>query len=475
MFLMKDLHQSSEKCQDDNMDLVYDWIINLKYEDIPGEVVDYARLLLLDVLGCIIGGSSQEGISKIAEFVREHGGSEDSYLPFYGGKYSAPMVGFALGPMARALDVGDVHMQGSHTSEFVAPTLLGALGLKEIVSGKDFMTSFIIGIEVLIRLGIASNWKDSIINKIYRGGHFIFGVVAGTAKMLSLDFQELKNAMGMAVAKVQPHHTSLVLGRPSHLVRLKHAFIAQDAITVCLLARKGLTGPPNIMSEDEGYLSGFPKEMIHPEAISANLGKKWNILDTCMKAYPSCRCSHTAIEVLLTLMKDCQLNPADIAKIHVRESSFNSRIVCSTPEKVYNPRTVPESQFSLAYILAVAALTGEIWVDSYSEEMRSRTDIRNFMKKVTYEEGQDLPDVACELTITMNNGPTYHKKLIHPKGDRTNNPISKEEVITKFRRLTTYSILPLREQIVNELINSVMQIADVTDVQEKIVLPLLPN
>jgi 2-methylcitrate dehydratase PrpD len=471
---MKDLEPSSQKCEEDNMDPVYDWIINLKYEDIPGEVLDYAGLLLLDVLGCIIGGSGQDGIAKIVEFVREHGGSEESYLPLYGGQYSAPMAGFALGPMARALDVGDVHMQGSHTSEFIAPTLLAALGLKKTVSGKDFMTSFIIGVEVLIRLGIASNWKESIINKIYRGGHFIFGAVAATAKMLSLDFRELKNAMGMAVAKIQPHHTPLVLGRPSHLVRLKHAFIAQDAITVCLLARKGLTGPPNIMSVEEGYLSGFPREMVHPEAISDNLGGKWNILDTCMKAYPSCRCTHTAIEALLNLIKEWKLNPLDITRIHARESSFNSRIVCSTPEKVYNPRTVPESQFSLAYVLAVAALSGEIWIDSYSDELRSRADIREFMKKVTYEEDRDLPDVACELTVTMNNGRTHHQKLIHPKGDRINNPISKEAVISKFRRLTTYSALPLREHIVNELIDAVMQMEDIADVQEKIILPLLP-
>jgi 2-methylcitrate dehydratase PrpD len=459
--------------QEDNMDVVYNWSIGLKYSDISLEVIDYSKLLLLDVMGCIIGGSGQEAIPEIVSFVKENGGSDGSYLPFYGGKFSAPMVGFALGPMARALDFGDVHMQGSHTSEFVVPTLLGALGLKKSVSGIDFMTAFIAGVEVLIRSGIASNWKDSIINKIYRGGHFIFGVVVGTGKMLDLNFMELKNAMGMAVAKVQPHHTPLVLGKPSHLVRLKHAFISQDAITVCLLAQKGLTGPPNIMSEKEGYLSGFPKEMIQPEAISDGLGKKWNILDTCMKPFPACRCTHSAIEAILNLKEKWNFKPADIAKIHVRESSFNSRIVCTPPEKVYNPKTVPEAQFSLPYVLSVTVLTGEVWLDSYSETMRSRTDVRELMKKVSFEEDPNLPDVACELTLTLKNGLEYTQKIIYPKGDRAFNPIEKEAVIAKFRRLATYSAFPLKEKVVDSLVNTVMSMEDVDDIQKRLVLPLV--
>jgi len=108
--------------EQNQMELI-DWIINISYDDFPIEVVEYAKTLMLDVLGCIIGGSKQEAIPEVIQFVQEHGGTKESYLPIYGGKFSASMVAFALGSMARALDFGDVHMQGSHTSEYVLPAL----------------------------------------------------------------------------------------------------------------------------------------------------------------------------------------------------------------------------------------------------------------------------------------------------------------------------------------------------------------
>ena len=78
-------------------------------------------------------------------------------------------------------------MQGSHTSEYVFPTLLAATGLKNKLTGLDLINAFIIGNEVLIRMGIASNWEAAIINQVYLGDHFIFGVIAAVAKLLDLN------------------------------------------------------------------------------------------------------------------------------------------------------------------------------------------------------------------------------------------------------------------------------------------------
>ncbi|MGB6370388.1 MAG: MmgE/PrpD family protein [Atribacterota bacterium] len=220
------LEQHNVYKEREEMDQLYKWILDTKYEDFPAELVSYAKILMLDVLGCIIGGSKEEAIPEVVSFVQEHGGAKESYLPIYGGQYSAAMVGFALGSMARSLDFGDVHMQGSHTSEYVFPTLLAATGLKNKLTGLDLINAFIIGKEVLIRMGIASNWKAAVINQVYLGGHFIFGVIAAVAKLLDLNQKELNNAMGMAIGKIQPHHTPLILKYPSHMVRLHHGFIA---------------------------------------------------------------------------------------------------------------------------------------------------------------------------------------------------------------------------------------------------------
>jgi len=67
------------------MDQLYHWILESKYEDFPVELIAYAKMLMLDVLGCIIGGSKEEAIPEVINFVKEHGDTKESYLPIFGG------------------------------------------------------------------------------------------------------------------------------------------------------------------------------------------------------------------------------------------------------------------------------------------------------------------------------------------------------------------------------------------------------
>ena len=467
---MSELHNAIK--EQGKMDLLYKWILETKYTDFPEELVSYAKTLMLDVLGCIIGGSKEEAIPEVVNFVKEHGGTKESYLPIYGGQYSAAMVGFALGSIARSLDFGDVHMQGSHTSEYVFPTLLAATGLKNKVSGLDLINAFIVGNEVLIRMGIASNWKAAIINQVYRGGHFIFGVIAAVAKLLDLNQLELKNAMGMAIGKIQPHHTPLILKYPSHMVRLHHGFIAQDAINICLLAKKGLTGPNNVILGEGGFLDRFPESMRNPDAITKNLGKTWHLLETTMKPYPACKCTHTAIEALLTLMKEHKFSAKDIASIHVKESSFSYSIVCVPEEKVYQPDNKPESQFSLPYVLSIAAINQKVWLDSYTSELRNCEDVKILMKKISFEKDSSLPNIAAVVTVKLNNGNEFSKKIIYPKGDRTHNPLTREELLDKFYRLFSNSAYSLTSAVAELIIDAIDNIEKINDIVKEIILPL---
>jgi len=460
--------------EQEQMDRLYHWILESEYEDFPAELVSYSKMLVLDVLGCIIGGSKEEAIPEVVSFVQEHGGTKESYLPIYGGQYSAAMVGFALGSMARSLDFGDVHMQGSHTSEYVFPTLLAATGLKNKVTGLDFLNAFIIGNEVLIRMGIASNWKAAIINQVYRGGHFIFGVIAAVAKLLGLNQKELNNAMGMAIGKIQPHHTPLILKYPSHMVRLHHGFIAQDAINICLLAKKGLTGPGNVILGEGGFLDRFPKAMRNPDAVTKKLGKIWHLLETSMKPYPACKCTHTGIEALLLLMKEYKFSAKEIASIHVKESSFSYSIVCVPEDRVYQPDTKPESQFSLPYVLSIAALNQNVWLDSYTPELRNRADVKDMMSKITFEKDSSLPNIASVVSVKLNNGNEYKKEIIYPKGDRVHNPISREELLEKFHRLLSNSAKPITDNVAKLIIDAIDNIEKVIDVEKEIILPLIP-
>ena len=204
-------------------------------------MVNHAKRSILDTLGVTIGGSAMEGISKMVNFVKEKGGKQESIIPFYGIKAPASEAALAIGPMSRAMDLGDFHPEALHSSEYTFPSLIAALGLKSKVSGMEFITSFVTGQEVLIRIRQLA-YRISRQRLGHRNaGHFIFGCVATVGKLLGLSLDELENAEGIASEMTQPH-IGLMFHPPTLMIRVHHGFICQDAINACLLAQRGITG-----------------------------------------------------------------------------------------------------------------------------------------------------------------------------------------------------------------------------------------
>ena len=77
--------------------------------------------------------------------------------------------------------------------------------------------------------------------------------------------------------------------------------------------------------------------MKDPDALTKELGRTWHLLETSMKPYPACKCTHTEIEALLSLIQEHKFYAQDIASIHVKESNFNYSIVVYQKTKFTSP------------------------------------------------------------------------------------------------------------------------------------------
>ena len=284
------------------MDALCEFIVETKYEDLAAQLIAFADRHILDTMGAIIGGSSMESIFPIVDFVKEQQGKAESYIPVYGGKIPASMCAFVLGPMARVTDLGDAHTEAGHSAEYTLPALLAATGLKKRVSGEELLISFIVGQEVLIRIGKAYKCVSYEQSAGSQGGHYIFGPVAAVGKLLGLNKKEMLSAFGMAKCMTQPYDMSMY--SPANImISLHHGFIAQDAINICLLAKKGLqTHTTRVLTGDGGFYSLFsrPGNEIDVSEITSNLGKEWEMTKVMFKPYPACNCTHTSIQGFLT-------------------------------------------------------------------------------------------------------------------------------------------------------------------------------
>ena len=186
-------------------------VVETEYNDLPESAIKCAKKSILDTVAVIIGGSAMDGISAVVDLVKEKGGKPESFIPFYGGKVPASEAALAIGPMARAMDMGQVHRYAGHNSEYTLPALLAVLGLKNIVSGKEFITAFALGQEVLIRIGDAYRfWEadpDSVHKQLVRleRGGVLDSKSAGRTRIYRFNprysfLKELKNLLSKALS-----------------------------------------------------------------------------------------------------------------------------------------------------------------------------------------------------------------------------------------------------------------------------------
>jgi len=458
---------------EDPMSTLCRMVTNTSYEDLPADVVNYAKRSILDTIAVTIGGSAMEGIPAVVELVKSKGGKPESFIPFYGGKVPASEAGMAIGPMSRAMDLGDVHEEAAHSSEYTIPALLAATGLKEKVTGKEFITAYVVGQEVLIRIGMAFRALSGAIIAQRGHGHCMFGAVAATGKLLGLSLEELENAQGIAREMTQPQDSAMF--HPATLiVRVHHGFVAQDAINACLLARKGITGPRNeVLTGPRGYLDFATTWETNPAALTDGLGEKWEMTNTMMKPYSACKCTHTAISGILDQMREHNFKADGIADIHIDESSINWAIVCEPTGEKWHPQTEAACQFSLPYTVATAAYTEDIFLDSYTQQARTRPDIRDLMTRITAREDPALPMWAARLHTTLKDGRKFSKEYVYIKG-HPRNPFTDEDLIDKLKKCAPYSAYKLSDEVVDSVIKSILNLEKSDDVVNDIILPLTP-
>jgi len=450
-------------------------VVETSYEDFPQEVINFAKKQILDTLGITIGGSKMDGIPAVVELVKDLGGKQESHLLFYGGKVPAAMAAFAMAPMSRAMDMGDTHYEAGHGAEYTFPTLLAATGLKQNVTGKEFLNAFILAQELEIRVGMGYRFKSLGLPAGSNGGHYIFGPVAAVGKLLGFSLEELVNAQGIAKMMTQPHDSSMY-NEGALMIRFHHGFIAQDAINVCLLTQRGISGPTKeIIAGPRGYYSLFAKwGGISLDTVTNGLGKDWEMTKTSMKFYSACKCTHTAIDGVLDQMRRHQFSAEDIDHIKLEVGAVNWNVVATPLAEKWSPETVPQCQFSLPYIVATVVYNGGIFLDDYTQEARKRADVRNLMTKISADLDENLPPLGTRLIIYLKNGKRISGEYTIEKG-HPDNPLTIEEVIGKFRKCIPYAAKSLDNKLVETVIENILNLENVGDVVRDMILPLIPH
>ncbi len=443
-----------------------DFVTSLKYEDIPWDVIETTKKLLLDFAGLCYRGADVESSKALIKFLKEIDAVEEfdtSKEKTKGVLAGTGLVGreeyspLANGCFAHSLELDDVVNEASiHPGVVVFPVAL-SVGERLGARGKEIIEASVAGYEVMIRVGKAVNPTEHYKRGFHPTGTcgtFAAAVVA--AKLLGLKKKDLVSALGISLSQAASSLEFLADG--AWTKRFHPGWSAHSGILAAKLAAAGFKGPTGGISGKYGFLSSY-SDNARPELAIENLedDKVFMILKTSIKPHACCRYNQSPIDAILQLVDENDIFPDKVEKVNVRIVGPGVQLVGDPIEIKKTPQNIVDAQFSLPYAAAIAIINRRAFLDDYKEELIFSENVRELMKKVSCERDPELEKVfprkwPCVVEIKTKDGVSYEKRIDYPKGD-PENPLTMEELIQKFKSLTGKMESEYQDEFIEEVLN----------------------
>ena len=331
-----------------------------KFGDLPGDVIHEMKRLLLDTIGCALGGISTEKGSIAVDLARRLGGPSESTIIGKGDKVSCTNAAWANGQLSNALDFDA--LGAGHDTPFVIPSSLATAEFTR-ASGEDLILAIAIGLEVGRRITRVSpsNYppvadgpdKGKIAwPPVFGYTASTFGAAVSAAKILNLNQERIAYATAIAGYLCAPD----VFRKWSDTAPIRmtkqglFGWGAQAGVTSALLADMGYTGDTDLFQGPYCFWRYTGKEKWNTEHMLEGLGTEWGCHRISYKFYPMGRCLPGAVDNLIKLISETNLQPEDMEKITAKVHPLAQFRMVSENELI----TEDDYLFDLRYAIACA-------------------------------------------------------------------------------------------------------------------------
>lgn len=410
------------------------WAAELKFEDVSPEAVNQAKRFLLDSIGCALGGYQQHDVIIALKVLSEIAGPGKATVIGSVEKMDAVSASLANALMIRCMDYNDIYWKQdpSHPSDIFPAAL--ACCERAGSNGRELIVGLVLGHEFEMRLcetafpGIRERgWHHATLTA------FVSPIVAG--RMLHLSAEQIQHAIGIS-GSARCTLGAVTAGKLTMMKNTVDPMATQSGVLAALLAESGYTGPKHVIEGKEGLVHCLGPEW-KLNCLTEGLGESWRITQCGMKAFPTEALTHTPISAVLTLVKDNDLRPDDIAKVYIRTTARGADIL-SDPSK-YDPHTKETADHSLPYVISAAIADQQVTPAQFTPGKIMDPVIRAQLNKIVVTADPEIEKAFPALQrviarIQTVDGREFSKQLDYPKGD-PRNPLTDEEVEEKFEAL----------------------------------------
>ncbi len=447
------------------------YAISLEYDNIPSEVIDFVKKLIIDVFAAIFAGSSSPGIDETAMLIKEWAGKPESTLFFHNTKAPAPHAAFVNATMARAVDFDCYHIPtGSHPLPTAVPTALAAAEWCGKVNGKDFIAAVIAGSEVAIRMRLVpdyclglSGWSSEL--------HQNFGSAITAGKIMKLNDEQMLNAVGLAYAQAGGNFQGFRDG--SDAVKLQQGFSARTGLVSAMLARRGITGARSFLEGKAGFYPVYYRGINYNiDRLIDDIGKRYEILGLATKPYPVTGFLNGPIENLIETMKKNNLSKEDIGEVFVLVGQRMYNNTCEPRELKYRPKAEVDAVFSMPYALGTAIYRGDVFLEDFSSKALKDARRLNEIDKIKPVLDEEIEGEAKKLNLPLSlhvidirtkDGKQFSQKMLYGKGS-PQKPMTFDDCVRKFQRCALFAAKQVSENKIVELSEMIEKIEKLEDV-----------
>lgn len=408
---------------------LYRFVQDLRFTDVPVHTRYLVKTALLDILGVAAGACRNHTSERVKAYVLEH------YLPgrlasrlLFDGRTAHPLgAAWAGGFCIDSLDAHEGHFTSKgHAGATVVPALLALIDAcrdqGRTISGQEFLAALTVAYETGLRAGVAL--MDTAPEYHASGAFSGLGVVCGGARLLNLDEETFRHALGIAEYFGPRCPMMRLVDHPS-MLRDAHGAGAYAGLNALLMAQAGVTGAP--------------AETVTLERVRhcwQDLGERWEIDAQYFKPWPVCRWAQPALTAATALMTEHpEIRGDNIVRIRVETFHESMRL------QGHFPANADEAQYGLAFPLAALISRGQVGPNEVTGDAIHAEDILAVSRRIDIIEADDLSarfpqEILSRVSIQLKDGRELNSPTTPAKGDPAT-AMTPKEFRAKFRLLAS--------------------------------------
>lgn len=411
---------------------------SINFKELPCEVVNQSKRLILDSIGCMLGGSMQDQGKRIFNHFQAMGGIQQATV--FGTRKKVPLKNaiYINSYLATILDFDDTY--DGHPGSTIVPVALNS-GELDGISGRDIITSVIAGYEIGIRISNGIKPTPERTHRV-RGINTwqIFCATVTAAKLFGLNQDQIAHALSHAAIHA-PVPSLRKWGFKSGKIQwLKNnlGWTSYGGVLSAQLAQLSFIGDKTIFDGQDGFWIMASSDQCDYLAITEPLSNNYYILKVHTKPYPACRHIHPTLDAVKTIAEKSSISADQILNIDIH--TFYEVVDNYT----FYPTLPFDVPYSAPYLIALLILKVPVGLSWFDLGLIGDQRLKTIAQKISFHEWEEAskayPLVKRELmsrAVFFSKGYGQVQKEVRiPRGD-PRNPMTDKELADKFVSLAS--------------------------------------